>query len=293
MDELFRLAWTRFRTWDGTSQALKADNERWKRRVLVLTLAGTALGALAPFSGGLLGGGPWPARLFGIVGTLCLALATYFAKELLDTQHQDRWTRARTAAEVYKSEAFKYAMLAPPYDTGDRGSAFSARMAAVESLTKGLVPLPLIAKDEEVPGQTWSTDEYLRQRLVDQIEWYRRRAADHVRTLRKGRAITLVLGGLAVLLSAITGATAQDGTYWAALLGVVTTAGGAIGAHVQAGQYQALAVKYSETADALERCRVRFATSPREVHPQLVADAEAIMQTENAGWLVERTATAG
>lgn len=74
-------------------------------------------------------------------------------------------------------------------------------------------------------------------------------------------------------------------------LGVVTTAAGAIGAYLQASHYGALAVRYSETADALERLRVELAAAPSGSQPQLVADAEAIMQAEHAAWLSERTAT--
>jgi L-aminopeptidase/D-esterase-like protein len=84
MDPTIELFWRRFRKWDVTSERLKSANDGWKRRVIVLTLAGTAFGALAPFSG-VEGGSPWPPRVLGIVGTVCLALATYFAKELLDS----------------------------------------------------------------------------------------------------------------------------------------------------------------------------------------------------------------
>jgi hypothetical protein len=293
MDEMFRLVWKRYRTWDLTSQNLKSSNEGWKRRVMVLALVGTALGTMAPFTGRLLGGGPWPVRIAGVISTLCLALATYFAKELLDARHEERWTRARTAAEAFKSEAYKYIVQAPPYDGPDRASHLGSRLPALESITKGQVPdtVGAAAESEGLPAAWWTIDEYIGKRLTDQINWYRRRAGEYLAATRRGRVVTLILGGLAVLLSAVTGATAQDGTLPAALLGVVTTAGGAIGAYFQASHYEALAMKYHETSDALERRRVEFATTPAADKQQLVADAESIMQAENAAWLTERTAT--
>jgi hypothetical protein len=291
MDEMFQLVWKRYRTWTVTSRNLKATNQGWKRRVMVLALAGTALGTLAPFTGQFIAG-PWPTRIAAVLGTVCLALATYFAKELLDATHEERWTRARTAAEAFKSEAHRYLVQAPPYDGPDRATQLGTRLNELESITKGQVPDDLPAADatKEMPGTWWSIEDYISKRLTEQIEWYRKRAREHVLSMRKGRAVTLTLGGLAVFLSAVTGATAQEGTFPAALLGIVTTAGGAIGAYFQAGHYEALALKYRETADALERRRAEFATTPSADKTQLVADAEAIMQAENAAWLAERMA---
>jgi hypothetical protein len=93
----------------------------------------------------------------------------------------------------------------------------------------------------------------------------------------------------AVLLSAVAGA-AEEGSIAAALLGLVTTTGGAIGAYFQASHYEGTALKYRETADALERRRAEFATTPEAERHQLVADAETVMQAEHSAWLAERTA---
>lgn len=291
MDATLELLWKRFRTWEATSERLKAANESWKTRVMALTLAGTALGALAPFAGGFVGGAPWPGRVMGLLGTLCLALATYFAKELLDTKHEQRWTRARTAAEAFKSEAHRYLMQAAPYEGPDRNTHLAARLPELEAITTGQVPDTLTDGSDKkgMPANAWSIDDYVANRLNDQVAWYRRRASDYVASMTKGRVVTLVLGAAAVLLSAITavltGGEAQQGTVTAALLGIVTTAAGAIGAYFQASHYEATALRYTETANALQRRGL--AASPDA--KQLVADAEAIMQAENAAWLAERT----
>jgi hypothetical protein len=291
METTLELLWKRYRTWEVTSQRLKASSESWKRRVMYLTLAGTALGALAPFAGGV-AGGPWPGRLMGLAGTVCLALATYFAKELLDTKHEQRWTRARTAAEAYKGEAHKYHMQSGPYAGPDRDSHVLARLPELEAITPGQVPdtLPDAEARAGIPASAWSLDDYVTKRLGDQVAWFRTRAADHVRSMTRGRVATLVLGGVAVVLSAvtatITGGEAQQGTVAAALLGVVTTAAGAIGAYFQASHYEATALRYTETANALERRRL---AGTADVNA-LVSDIEAILQAENAAWLTERTA---
>ena len=115
-----------------------------------------------------------------------------------------------------------------------------------------------------MPETFWSAEDYKKNRLMEQIAFYRDSAARHLRSMTRGRFISLTLGGLAVLLGAvigvITGRPAQDGTLTAAILGIVTTAGGAIGAYVQASHYETVALRYRETADALEE---RACSSPQ------------------------------
>jgi SMODS and SLOG-associating 2TM effector domain 1/SMODS and SLOG-associating 2TM effector domain 3 len=291
MNEMFQLAWKQYRTWAVTSRNLKAANERWKRRVLALTLAGTAFGTLAPFAGmGL--ASPWQARIAAILGTACLAIATYFAKELLGAGNEERWTRARAAAEAFKSDAHKYVVRAAPYDGEDHISKLSARLKELDTLTKGYLAdnVPPAELTKGMPTAWWSVDDYIAKRLNEQIDWYRTRGVEHSATMKRGRIVALTLGGVAVVLSALIGAAAADGTFPSALLGIVTTAGGAVGGYFQAGHYEGLALKYRETADALERRRAEIASGTPPEKLQLVNDAEAIMQAENAAWLAQLAA---
>src|SRR5262245_48052327 len=133
MDQMFQLLWQRYRTWADTSARLKTTNTSWKRNVLGLTLIGTTLATLGPFAG--TGAG----RVVPMLGAAALALATYFGKELLDTKHEEKWTRARAAAEAYKSEAQKYLVKTPPYDGADRASRLKARMDDLAKVTKDIV----------------------------------------------------------------------------------------------------------------------------------------------------------
>ena len=112
--------------------------------------------------------------------------------------------------------------------------------------------------------------------------------------MAQGRTIALALGGLAVLLSGVAGVTTQAATLVAAALGVVTTAAGSIGAYFQAGHYEAIALKYRETAEALSTLGAEFttATTPQNAG-DLVSNAEAIMQAEHAAWLTEFNARSG
>jgi hypothetical protein len=289
MDQMFQLLWGRYRTWDDTSAHLKATNASWKRNVLVLTMIGTTLATLGPFAGSGAG------RVVPMLGAAALALATYFGKQLLDTKHEEKWTRARAAAEAYKSEAQKYLVQTPPYDGANRTARLKARMDDVAKVTKDIVAddIPPDRMTKDIPQAPWTISDYLTKRLNQQVTWYRDKAKAHSEAMATGRTIALSLGGLSVLLSAVTGATTQGATLSAAVLGIVTTAGGAIGAYFQAGHYEALALRYRETAEALRSLEADFKSSTTPQSPgDLVSTAEAIMQAENAAWLTELTAKA-
>jgi hypothetical protein len=284
MDEMFHLFWHKYRTWADTSARLKKANATWKRNVLALTIGGTALATLGPFAGGTAG------RVLPMLGAAALALATYFGKELLDTRHGEQWTRARAAAETLKSDAHKYLVGAPPYDGADRVTRLKARMADVIALTKDQTPHDMTPEQaaKGMPSSPWTIDNYIAHRLDEQVTWYRDRARQHTSAMRKGRVISLSLGAAAVVLSAVTGATADGATLIGAVLGVVTTAGGSIGAYFHAGQYEAIALRYRESADSLVALKADFKTGITAHSPgEFVTAAEAIMQAENAGWLTQ------
>ncbi len=289
MDDMFHLLWERHRAWADTAAHLKHTNAGWRRSVLVLTIGGTALATIGPFAGAGI------ERVLPMLGAGALALATYFGRELLDSRHEEKWTRARAAAEAFKSEAHRYLVQAPPYDGADRMSRLKARMAELSSLTKDQAPDDITPDHARkgMPTTWWTVDDYVTRRLQEQIDWYATKAHDYTKALKKGRALSLSLGAVAVLLSAVTGAAAQGATIYAAVLGVVTTAGGSIGAYYQAGHYEAIALKYRETADALRSLKAEFKSAPT-AHGQgdLVTSAEALMQAEHAAWLTEMTTRA-
>src|SRR5262245_44703440 len=290
MDEMFQLLWQKYRTWADTSARLKKTNNTWRWNVAVLTLGGTTLTALGPFVPGVVG------RAMPLAGAVALALATYCGKALLDSKNEEKWTRARAAAEAFKSEAHIYVVQAPPYDGPDRAARLKARMEELNHVAKDQQPDD-ITKDratKDMPSAPWTIDEYLTNRVQNQIDWYRDKAREGTAAMKKGRMFSLTLGGIAVLLSTISGASSQGGTLIAAVLGIITTAAGAVGAYVQAGHFEANALKYRETADALATLKADFKSAPTpQSKGELVTSAETIMRAENAGWLAEVTAQAG
>jgi hypothetical protein len=290
MDDVFRLAWRRYRTWAVTAGNLKKSDDSWKQAVLVLTIVGTIAGTLGPFSSRVSLGLPhWTPAAAGYLGAAALALATYFGKQLLDASHQQNWTGARAAAEAFKSESCKYAVQAPPYNADDRMSRLSTRIAELDELTKGHLQRAIADAEatRNMPSAPWSLEDYVVNRLNEQVKWYSDRADKYERLSGRGRWVALLLGAAAALLS-IFSATKTDGTLPAACLGIVTTVGAAVGAYFQAGHYEATTLKYRETAQALQRKLAEFRSVPTpQNQQQFVIDAETMMQAENAAWLSE------
>jgi hypothetical protein len=287
MDPMFTLLWQRYRMWAITSRTLKEQNASWKRRVLVLTIVGTALATVGPHVGQ-----PSVARALPLLGAAALAVATFFGKELLDAAHEERWVKARAAAEALKSEAARYLVQVPPYDGPDRPTKLKARLDQLNGAIDGQPDdIPDEKTLEGIATTAWKIEDYLLQRVQDQITFYNTRAAAHTAAMKKGRAVSLGLGCASVLLGALTGARPEGATLSAAILGLVTTVGASIGAYFQAGHYEALALKYRETAHALATLKAEFqASGGRGDAAALVDSAETIMQAEHAAWLTEMIA---
>lgn len=284
MDPMFTLLWQRYRMWAVTSRTLKEKNASWKRRVLLLTIIGTAFATLGPHAGQAS-----LQRALPLIGAGALAVATFLGKELLAATHEQRWVKARAAAEALKSEACKYLVQVTPYEGSDKPVKLKARLDQLNSAIDGQ---PDDVPEEEtlrgMPATPWTIDEYVKQRVDDQIAYYKARAKDHADAMKKGRTGSLSLGCVAVLLGAVTGATPEGATLAAAVLGLVTTVGAAIGAHFQAGHYEALSQKYRETANSLATLEAEFLASGGAADTaSFVNAAETVMQAEHAAWLTE------
>ena len=165
--------------------------------VLVLTIVGTAFATLGPFTQA-----PTLKWLLPFIGAAALAVATYLGKQLLDTKHEERWTRARAAAEALKSEACKILSVAS-VQRCRWITLLKTRMAQLLDVVKGQQPIDITpeAAAEGLPTAPWTIADYKTKRLDDQIAWYRTKAKQHSDAMQVGRVLALALGVAAVVLS--------------------------------------------------------------------------------------------
>jgi hypothetical protein len=136
-----------------------------------------------------------------------------------------------------------------------------------------------------MPAALLAVDDYLSGRVREQIEWYRRRAAEHRAVARRIKSVSLWLGVAAVVLGVV-------GAQWtpsAAFVAVITTITTSLASYLYAGRYQYLVVSYLATAHKLEERILGWELSGKTEaeRKQFVLDCENIFAAENSGWMAE------
>jgi hypothetical protein len=289
VDEVMAYAWGQYRVWATTSRKLKSQIDRSSRFVLLLTLAGTLLGTLAPFLGF-----PPPLRtILPWFAAVALGMATYLAAQLLSESSRESWIKTRALAEAIKSESYKYVTRASPYDDNQASHKLTERINELSQSLSGVLAesVPDEERTKGMPSVPWTIEEYIAGRIRDQIHFYRSASNRHRQAVRKARTVALILGSVSVALSVSAGASANavaaggSGNWIAALLGTVTTATAAIGSWFQSGNHLQNALNYQTAQNKLELLLAQHRASNRE--RTLVNNAESIFQAEHSAWLTQ------
>jgi hypothetical protein len=282
--------WGQYRVWAETARKHQKVLNAWRIRVLLLGVAAAVISAFSdpralPWPEG------WPTlgvprSALGVAGGVLLGLTAFLTRELLGPEREGRWLRARAAAEAFKREGYLLAAGAPPYggpvtrDLLERARGILAGVGdlqeeavAEEQRLKGLPPCPL------------SVDEYVKQRVEDQIRYYRRRAGEHGVVVGRVRWLTVVLGVGAFVLGALGGGVAG---VW---LVVITTVTASLAAYLYANRLQYLIGSYTAAARNLDALRVGWQTFGDEAddaeRDRFILDCEAVLSAENQSWVAE------
>jgi hypothetical protein len=278
--------WTAYRTWSCTSRYYKRILDRLTQQSLWLAIAGAILATLgqqlAPWAAkeGLLA---WLYRAPGVLGAGAVALGAYLAKQALANDRMQAWTRARAATESLKSGIFLYRASAPPFDGPDRLAQLVARVEKLLADLKNVETRP--PDNQPVPIGQLRIEDYIRDRVDEQVRWYEKRAKEHQRKADLCRKATGVLGAVGALLALATAAAAVSA--WAA---VVATFTASITAYLKDQQYQTLAGTYQTTALRLRLIKSEWEGSgktdgdktERNLFIQRIEDTIA---AENGAWM--------
>ena len=287
--------WGQYRTWDLTAQGLRQGVARWRKIVLALSVGGAVFGTLAKHIDSL-NMASWPGWLpptLGLLGGLALGLAGYFTKELLNPGPEAKAVRARAAAEALKSNAYLVATGAPPYASATNADELLAKAQEIRAGVEDLAPLSITSQQEVegMPSVPLSVDDYVRQRVVQQVEeFYLPKVRMNAKKLALGRRLSLILGVLAVVLG-LWSAKSTTVAGWVAVIGAITAA---VAAHQYAERYQFLSVSYQATADRLKWLKTKFeldGNSQNAVDAQhaFIVACENAISTENSAWMAEWT----
>ena len=139
------------------------------------------------------------------------------------------------------------------------------------------------------PAKRLDMEQYLEQRVTDQIDWYEAASGKAGLKATRWRRVVFLLGLAGVLIGTL-GATL--GAFSSAWLGVITSASAAIGSFIAAERFEFLAVSYQAAADRLAWRRsewARLAPADRNDARRhaIVLACEEAMSSENSAWVAE------
>jgi SMODS and SLOG-associating 2TM effector domain 1 len=294
LNSALKYIWSQYRTWALTSRKYKNEVSRWRDIVLALSIGGAILGTLSQQLTVWNLGGPssWWSRSVGFISGAALGLAAYFAKEIFSPDPEGKAVRARAAAEAFKSDAYLLAAGVPPYDTAATTEELFAKTEQVKKGVASLAPVTITVEEkiDRMPSIPMSIDDYIKQRVDDQIGYYSRAAAANSKKVAVGRRLSFILGAVAVVLGLVS-ATYASVAGWVAVIGTITAA---IAARQYSGRYQFLIVSYHAVAEKLEWLKTRWeierktqgGTAP---HHKFILACEEAISTENSAWMAEWT----
>lgn len=236
-----------------------------------------------------------------------LVLSAFFAVIILRLfimtgSWEPKWYAFRSVAESSKKLAWSYIMKVGDF-AADEVTAKDSLARALQGLQAGCKFSP---EAKEEGSRNWEsvtsemarlrgaslpdkTTRYLRERLEDQISWYKGQAAMNQARERLMSVILLTLLLVGVSLSAVF--LAQRLPTVSVIGLVVTLVAGSI-AWSQAKQYAGLVEPYQLTARELGSLRTKFDTIRTEGELAiLVAECESSISREHASWVAQRVFT--
>jgi hypothetical protein len=278
-------AWARQSVWSQAADRLKAAPSRARRLRLGLTIAGAAV-ALA-------GSQLQPVSPPAGVALAVLAAVVLAAVGLLSgTQSVEqvrRWTRARSVSEALKTEVLLCLTGAGDYaSAGDPQQRLEAEVQRMEREAGDLQPWTggIEPRTRPLPAvHDLPTYLQVRVRRSQLAGFYEPKAGRLRARLRTAKAIEVTLALVAAGLAALNTVSPTLGA-WAA---VVTTAAGAVAAHLAGERYEFLWIEYSRTAGELRRLADRgTAADGRPLFgPELIAACEQVISVQNQAWMAK------
>jgi hypothetical protein len=298
-DTTLRLAWERFAALDTAAGAHQRTFVKVQATILGLTVLVTVLALLKATlerQGALRPGTVAMQALLYLILVMPIVISILIAASNR-FRSGNKWLLLRAAAETVKSEIFRYRVRAGAYrDAGARETVLTQN---VEDITRRLVrsevntsaiapyegPIPPRGSTSDADSDVLARltpQRYVAQRLMDQLAYYRRRAAKLDRQLTALQWSILLLGGVATFLAAI----GLD--LWLALIATIVTA---ISGFLGHRQVEGRLTTYNQTATDLENVRGWWIALSAEEQgdarnvDKLVDCVESLLGSELGGWL--------
>ncbi|MEU5374461.1 DUF4231 domain-containing protein [Streptomyces sp. NPDC002387] len=281
-----------FRVSDRRALARQGESFRAVRTQLVVLLMAAAAAMLAEHLHSHI-----PAAIAAVLYALTIAIGLRTSRR----RARAHWQAHRAVAELLKSLAWQYMV---------HGGPFHSRVANPEALfaerlEERLRELRKVGWEDErngagargagqitpvmraVRGKPYEVrrDIYLRDRLLEQHDWYKRRAAQTHRSSVRWSSVTAVLSLLALLAAVLRAAGVIEGWDLTGLL----SAGAAAGvAWQEVRRHRPLTYAHSLVEQDLETLRITMSTTVTEERwAEAVEQAERLVSPQHSDWLVK------
>lgn len=290
--EMLARLWQEQAGWSSTAGKLKSNYRSWNSPIVGIGLAGVVLSTVSPQVKVWLSDHTSLASLFTGAGPFMVAIAAVASTEYLRFNKEKSWITARKVSEALKAEGFLYAAGAPPY--GDKAQApklLGAKMQAIltEELAEDIQEPAKGESRTSYPQAPLDLDGYVKQRVVDQVEYHRREGSINRTKLHRWRYVGLVLAIGAAGLGALATFTALDANVWVAAIAAVAATVTSI---IHSNRYEFLAATYATTARLLKARQTDWTSGivkTEEEKQRFILDCEAILATQNRLWTAEMT----
>jgi hypothetical protein len=238
-----------------------------------------------------IGGFNWIAFVAAIAFICALGVETW----LWGSRPEQRWYDGRALAESAKTLAWRYSIGAAPFPIGGRDAddLLLKRLAALlqDAPATGIAPTNAPPISDAMRRLRAAPLEqrrraYLRGRVEDQCEWYRRRATTNSARARRWR---LALLGMEIAGIVLAFCGAIWSTTWLGLAGVVAAVIAAAAAWLAVRQHEALARAYTFAHGELMIARERLLLAGDEAAWAMeTADTEEAISREHTMWRASR-----
>jgi len=281
-DSALAEAWEAYSRWDAAAIARKRRLDLSRIVIFVLLVAAALTGVLAS---------QLTLTWFAGIAAACSAAAALLGREAVGPAVERLWLTARAAAETLKSEAFKYAAGASPYDSDDGGQRLLTAVSAIQAdYISGVNSNVRHDSERAIPRSILDRPGYIRLRLEDQTSWYEGKASFYNKRAWHWRLVSLLLGLVGTALSGIAAAE-KELTYLGAWVGVIGTLGGIVVAHVAGSRFSYLAQIYELTARRLRHLRAEWNLVSEDQSTtkwsDFVLECENTISAERDQWMKE------
>ncbi|MFD3682741.1 DUF4231 domain-containing protein [Streptomyces sp. NPDC058613] len=282
---------------DQAAISRQRESTQATRAQLLLLVTAAAAAALPP--GPELG----PVRLFGLLSALAYAGVLAVGARATRRRARPQWQLNRSAAEFIKSLAWRYAVHGAPFgsDAADAGATYRTRLEkGLDELRKmgwedpraaGVVPEggEITGAMERLRGMGYPArrETYVRDRLIEQRNWYRRRTE----VSRRATALwswTIVLLTCLALLFAVFGMFGSGPG--AELTGLLSAAAAAGIAWNEVRRHHPLIEAHTLIEQDLAAMMVVMQTTITESQwPSSVYETERYVSPQHTDWLARHS----